>query len=379
MKLTNTLPNAAGFRSRRGRLAATISELALPLLRLATTGQPAPRPPGRWRTGLLVGANHIGDLLYRSASLDLLHEGLPDCRWDILAPDPAGQILGTHPCIRKVHAFEIPSSARTREFGVLRLESYDVAVGYDTGSYLPALQLAVSLKIPNRVFYAHKGFSGLITRRIPIHAPQPFPAYFRDLVTDITGFVSRAPLRPSVLLTEEDHAEAGRFMKTNKLEPGETLLACFVTTRQPMGAWPKDNYAQTLRIVESGLPGVRTLLMGSEQDKHVLNDLKQKHGLRAIICAGRLSLRGLVAFLSFCRAVLTTDSGPRHLANAAGTPPVFFRNLWFNPVEAGVYLPWETDFAPADVGCLPPQKQGPYFNSVRPESVARLLEQKLQP
>ena len=39
-----------------------------------------------------------------------------------------------------------------------------------------------------------------------------------------------------------------------------------------------------------------------------------------IMLAGRLGLRAFGAFLTRCDALLGTDSGPRHIANAVGTP-----------------------------------------------------------
>ena len=54
--------------------------------------------------------------------------------------------------------------------------------------------------------------------------------------------------------------------------------------------------------------------------------------------AGSLGLRALSCFLSHFATVLTTDSGPRHIANAAGVPVVFVRNVWSNAVETGVYV-----------------------------------------
>jgi ADP-heptose:LPS heptosyltransferase len=62
--------------------------------------------------------------------------------------------------------------------------------------------------------------------------------------------------------------------------------------------------------------------------------------------AGRINLRALVSFLRKCDAVLTTDSGPRHLANAAGVPVVYLRNLLSLETETGSYLASEHDLVP---------------------------------
>ncbi|MEO7043436.1 MAG: hypothetical protein ABI035_14330, partial [Gemmatimonadaceae bacterium] len=47
-----------------------------------------------------------------------------------------------------------------------------------------------------------------------------------------------------------------------------------------------------------------------------------------------------------CSVHFCMDSGPRHLANAVGTPVVFTRNLAVRASEAGTYCPTEVDVMP---------------------------------
>jgi hypothetical protein len=196
------------FRSRRQFICAHATEVFDPILRLASrcfTGTST--PPLEWRKGLLIGANHIGDILYRTSSLMQLAKGFPSCTWDILAPEPAAQVLENNPAIRKIHRMEIPYYG-SEDFMTLKTEKYDVAICYDTGMYTQPLLTATLLGIPNRVGYVHKGWSGLVTHPIRINYPQPFPAYFRDLVAQLTEQEINWDLRPKVTLTDQDHRKA---------------------------------------------------------------------------------------------------------------------------------------------------------------------------
>ena len=94
--------------------------------------------------------------------------------------------------------------------------------------------------------------------------------------------------------------------------------------------------------------GVHVVLCGAASDEALLADVNKDFGLEADIVAGKLGIRALCCFLRRCSVVLTTDSGPRHIANAAGVPVVFVRNVWSNAVETGVYTDTETDL------CGPP-------------------------
>lgn len=365
-----TWPLANTFRSRKNYLLACGTELAAPLLKIharhfSTTAPTAPRD---WRKALLLGANHIGDLLYRSSSLSALKQGLPECAFDYAAPAPACEVLEGNPALRTIQRLENPPRSGSAEFIALQDEKYDAAICYDTGAYQNWLKLAVQLGIPNRVAYVHKGFSGWVTHPIALHYPQPFPGYFRDLVAQLTEQKPEWSLRPQVFPTAEDERAATALWEELGLTHSTPVLVCFVTTRQPTGVWPADHFLETLRLVHAAQP-IQIVLCGAASDAVTLQTLASALGLPCRVNAGRLGLRATVAFLRGCRVALTTDSGPRHLSNAAGIPTVFLRNLRSLKIETGVYLDSEHDLAP-DVELISPEKQGTYLNRVTPQSVA---------
>lgn len=336
-------PMRKTFRSSKNFWAALASEAAAPVLRWNFQAIPAPAPRESWKKGLLLGANHIGDILYRSGSLAQLKTGLPDCEWHILAPSPACDVLRGNPAISKVHPFDIPSAKTSPEFQVLKEESFDVAICYDSGTYLRPLKLAVDLRIPNRVAYVHKGFSAWVTHPVSIRYPQPFPAYFRDLVSQLTGAAPSWSLRPQVFPSPEDKLEARSLLESAPIGPARPILACFPTSRQPGSEAATETVAKLLAAVEGLAPELQTILLGAPSEIPALETLKTRHKLRAMIGNPPLRIVPLVSFLELCAGVLCADSGPRHLANAAGNKVFFVRNLASEATETGVYLDSETD------------------------------------
>lgn len=359
------------FRSRRQFICAHATEVFDPILRLASrcfTGTST--PPMEWRKGLLIGANHIGDILYRSSSLRQLAKGLPECSWDILAPEPAAQVLEENPAIRRIHRMEIPHYGST-DFKRLKMERYDVAICYDSGSYARSVVTAALLGIPSRVGYVHKGLSGLITHPIKIDYPQAYPAYFRDLVSQITGQMPEWDLRPEIFLKPEDELKAIAFLREIPDSGTIPLIACFITTRQPSGVWPLEKFRETLELLHASTP-VRVVLCGALEDRERLEALQASLSFQAIVNAGALGLRPLVAFLKHCRVVLSTDSGPRHLGNAAGVPVVYLRNLRSSATETGNYLDSEYDLAP-EGEFFPPSEQHALLGLISPQAAADQL------
>ena len=333
------------FQSPLRRSLAHATESAYPVLQLIARHYSGPPTPAEsWSKGILIGANHIGDILYRTSSLAQLAKGLPSCRWDFLAPDPSAQVLEGNPAIGKIQKMEVPMPG-SRDFQLLKAEGYDVAICYDSGSYARPLLSATLLGIPNRVAYVHKGLSGLVTHPVAIKYPQSYPAYFRDLVAQLTHYDPRWDLRPSVFPTPDDALAAQTLWDEFENEQELPVVACFVTTRQPSTPWTPAQFTETLQALQSLRP-VRIILCGSAEDKDILETMGSELGFPCSINAGRINLRALVPFLRKCSAVLTTDSGPRHLANAAGISIIYLRNPLSQGIETGNYLPSEHDMMP---------------------------------
>ena len=120
--------------------------------------------------------------------------------------------------------------------------------------------------------------------------------------------------------------------------------------------------------------GIDVVLCGAASDRDVLEALRQDNRIKAPVLAGELGLRALVEFLRGCRAVICPDSGPRHLANAAGVPVFFFRNLRSSRVESGEYCESEHDFAP-DAEFVAPERQGPFLRQRKAEEVMAAIDE----
>ena len=357
--MSSSLIKAATFRHPRNLAAARLSEWASPALKVAASlfSRTRPTPPSSWRRGIVVGAGHIGDVLYNTASLPALAEALPDCEWHYLASPPASEILTNNPSVKScVPSLESPGPV-------------DVAICYNSGGYWRDLIAATRRGIPNRVGYVHKGFSALVTHPIQINYPQPFPAYFRELVGQLTALPSTWPLRPRVYPSSEDEERAQSLWQELEFDPTRPVLACFVTSRQARGVWRPARFAAAIREVEKE-PDIQTVLLGAPGDQPVLEELKAGFHLKARIAAGKLRLLALVCFLQKCTAVLSTDSGPRHLANAAGVRVAYVRNISFSKVEAGRYCETEFDLAP-DIEFVSREEQDRVFSVLDPVQVAK--------
>ena len=344
----------AAFRYQRNYALAVAAEAMAPVLRAAArTMRRGPRTdPSTWRTGLILGHSHIGDVLYRTCSLAPLAAGLPDCRWDYLTSPSAAPILGDNPALRSVLPFTMgDDSARVsgESFLTLRRARYDVVLCTNTIRHLPDFVLAAALGIPNRAGFGDKGYSGLLTMPVATQYPQPLAGYFRTLVGAVAGRAPDWPLQPRVFPSASERRRADECLGALHLDPSLPILACTVTTRQAVGAWPPAFFREVLAAVVRERP-VNVLLCGGVRDEPTLRDIANALPTAAHVVAGSLQWLEFAEVLRRCDALFCMDSGPRHLANAVGTPVAFARNLAFADVEAGEYCANETDLTAVVAG-----------------------------
>lgn len=335
----------------------------------------APGEPHTWRNGLILGHNHLGDVIYRTCSLDHLAEALPECEWSYLTSAASAELLEGNPAIREVLPWSTGENAwdlQQGKFSELKHRNFDVVLCTNTLRHYPDLALAVALGIPNRVGYTYKGLSALITRGAPIHFPSAYPAYFRAMVADVT---SRAPTWPLAPRVYPDNAAMSAASETwEAMSLGDRrVVACSLTTRQASGNWPISHLLAAVEQAHSQME-FDLVLTGAASDANDLADAAKQLSFPVRVLAGGLSLRGFASFLARCSALLTLDSGPRHIGNAAGVPVLFARNLSHSMIEAGKYCDTEIDLAP-QVEYLSDAETKKFVAGLSPAKTAsRLLE-----
>jgi ADP-heptose:LPS heptosyltransferase len=142
------------------------------------------------------------------------------------------------------------------------------------------------------------------------------------------------PLR--IQVSAEDEASAGALL--DEIKGGEKPLAAIHPgANVSFKAWPPERFAEvgrflvrskSCRIVVLGAPG---------QEVALAKSLVESIGPEAVSLAGKMPPRTLLAFLRLCALYVGNDSGPMHLAAAAGCPTVAIFGAT-NPYRFAPYL-----------------------------------------
>lgn len=109
------------------------------------------------------------------------------------------------------------------------------------------------------------------------------------------------------------------------------LVAINPVATWPTKLWDNDKFA---RIADSLIQaGNFVVFTGAETDRPILEDITGRMKERAISLAGQTSLKGLAALYEKAAVVISTDTGPMHIAASVSTPVVAL----FGPTA-----PWRT-------------------------------------
>lgn len=341
------------------------SEALAPVLRVASRAlsRGSRTEPREWRRGLILGHTHIGDVLYRTCSLEALREGLPGCEWTYATSHESDGILANNPylaeslpLIRGENSWNLERGG----FDELASRRFDAVLCTNTLRHHPDIALACALRIPNRVAFTGKGFSGAINHQVPLGFPDSYAGYFRSMVAHVTRRPGDWPLRPRVYPTAADEARAMLLRDAFGLSASRPVVACSLRTRQAQGNWPEEILVALLKAARQQLE-FDVVLTGSAADAGALKSLAGTLPFPAHVLAGEAKLLEFAAFLSHCTVLLALDSGPRHIGNAVGIPVLFARNLSHSKAEAGAYCAGEIDLAP----------DAEYLSAAETEAVAR--------
>lgn len=369
------------FTKKRNFLFAFITELFSPLFILFAylCARKKVFSKINWRLILILGNDHMGDVLYQTASLGLVKKRWPNSRVYFATSELGAAILKNNPTVDEVFVYK---SQINFYFNQLFKRFFSNHVNFDAVfctnpvRYWPSLAFAVLMGIPNRVSYIFKGFSGLVTHPVKFDGYAPLPLLLRKYYEDVSDLTATNPsLKPVVFPTKADSEKAKLLFQ--RLNPDKkTTIALFITDRQGNSNWPLECYKELIKKIRTRFDAL-VLLLGSPSEKTQLKIFQEEFSELTDLVIDELKPLELACFLKKCALVITKDSGPRHLANAVGTPVVFFRSLSHREAEAGAYCDTEIDVCP-NIELITADKQIKILKNIPPKIVFDAIEKLLK-
>jgi len=279
----------------------------------------APSDPKRI---LVFQTAFIGDVVLTLPLFQVLRARFPGARIDGVTIPRAADLLRHHPAITNVIPYDKRGHERggraiVRLIARLRREHFDVAV-VPHRSIRSALIIRLS-GIPRRIGYDISAgswcWTDTIRYRKEMHEVDRTLALAEPLL-------HRVPERelPRLYPTEDDTTHVVS-MYSEFQDPMRARIAIAPGTVWKTKRWPKESFLRLVGLLVAEEMDVA--LVGGKEDEELCAWISEAAAsARVKTLAGRLTLRQTAALLKGCRALVSNDSAPMHLAVAVGTPVV---------------------------------------------------------
>lgn len=289
---------------------------------------------------LVVRYRFIGDTILTVPFLRHLRAAFPDAVIDVLVGPESGQVLANCPYVNELITFDTTrfhkydsGKGKARSFwsyvSELRSKKYDTV--FLLKRSLSSAFLAWLIGAKNRIGYNTEGRGLLLTSRVEWNPKRHEVQSTLDV------------LRAVGIVADDDFLEAwpGEEEIQSVLQKVPSLVrrkaprvVFHAAAAHPDKMYPLEHWAKVVTEVVART-GAIPFFTGSAQDIPIYEEITRQTGIEGEVVAGKLELRETMALFSKMDLAICTDSGPAHLAAAAGIPVITL----FGPTDPGRWAP----------------------------------------
>jgi ADP-heptose:LPS heptosyltransferase len=350
---------------------------------------------GEVRTIVAFMLGEIGDLLVATPALHALKQRYPGARLALIVRRQLADLVQANPDVDELLLYDSRSRWSKAAFLVrLRLRRWDLWVDLHTPTF-NTWNSNDQLFRRNRWFMraAHarfrRGFAMPPIERELTH-PEPLPDVATLRSENIVATTLRLAGDPAasskrLYLLPQANVWAKDFRYRHGLAD-TPVIGLFFGAKQSAKVWPLEHAASFVEALALRHAQYRLLLLGGPHEADYARALASRLPAavvaRLVDTTAQLSLAQTAALLSGCAAVVCTDSGPMHMAEALGRPLVALMSahnygpVW-RPLHAIAVLR-------ADVPCSPCLKadcseQQACMRALTPDAALAALDAALAP
>ncbi len=296
---------------------------------------------------LIVKLSAIGDVIHTLPALNCLRQHFPDARINWLVEEGAADLLIGHPALDRVIISKRKQwlkelfSARFFEvvkeiFGFLselRDTRYDLI--FDFQGLLKSALLVLIADGRKKVGFGrgmqHQEFSYLFYSERVQAVSMEIHALKRGLELVKALDIPAEQIEYNIPFADQQ-AAVDQLLQTHGIVGEKPIVAINPLSRWKTKNWSESKFALLCGAI-SDTYEVDLVFTGGTDDRAYIETIVSFMTTTAANLAGETSLKGLAALYDRCRFVISTDTGPMHIAAAVDTPVVAL----FGPTA-----PWRT-------------------------------------
>ncbi len=265
---------------------------------------------------LVLKISSLGDIILSIPSLRSLRKKFKDAVIKVLVDVKFREVLDRCPYIDEVITCDF--SGRDRGLGFLklanRLRSEDFNISVDLQNNKRSHLLAFLSAIHDRYGYNNRKWSKFLNHKVNLPEKPMKPVEHQLQVLQLMGITSlddTLKLWPG----EESKEWAKNFLKSNWLKKDQKLIAMSISASE---RWKTKNWPLASMINLSEMlakkKGMRTVLIGTKNDKEIAAEFMKKSTSKPIDAVGKTSISNLISIIERCDVLITGDSSPMHIS-----------------------------------------------------------------
>jgi lipopolysaccharide heptosyltransferase II len=255
--------------------------------------------------------NWLGDVVMSTAFVNAVKQLYPDAKIDVIMKKELNGIAHLIPDLNKIHLFskqEYKGLNGVYKFGkTLRTEDYELF--FCLPDSLSSAVMGWATKAKKRIGFGKEGRFFLLTNnyRKPVNLHRT-----DEYVSLLEQFTGRKITERLVKLDAKE------------IEQHNNLVVINFNSEATSRRMPVDKGKQLIGTLTNTFKTARFIVVGAPKEKQYVDELLSETEKEEQVknYAGKTNLEGLCNLLASAKAVITTDSGPAHLANALGTSTI---------------------------------------------------------
>jgi heptosyltransferase II len=293
---------------------------------------------------LVMRYRFIGDTVLTVPFLRNLRAAYPAAQIDLMLEPFSGQVIEGCPYIDRIIPFELKTihkystSSERGKWGaylhyrnLIRKERYD-AVFVLKRSISSAL-LVWAACVPRRIGFATEGRQFFLTDPVPYRHDQHEVENFLDCLRAVAVPIGSTHLE--LWNTPDQEKKAWELFAQAGWKDGDLKVVIHAAASLAAKQWPLERFATVMRSLRDKY-GAKFVYTGATGDSSLYQEIERQGPFNGLNLCGITTVRENIAVYRACGLFFGVDSGPMHMAAAAGVPVVAL----FGPTDERKWGPW---------------------------------------
>ncbi len=279
---------------------------------------------------LIISTSGLGDCLWATPGIRALKKSFPSIDIDILIQPQWKVLFVGNSHIREIITYKPQWYRQLILLPGFLGNHYDYVLIFHANRDIG--RLLMFLRYSN--ILAHQNIPNVPSNQVLRFSKTAHPIYKRNALIERIGAKSNGPLM-EIFLERNDHEEAISFLKQNQMDANE-FIYLNIGASLPHKRWPIEKWVNLAKHILEKKKSFGIVFGGGPEEASMIKEIEKIFHSDRVAYVFNRSLRSNCALISQSRLMVTTDSGPMHIALATKTPTIAMFGPT-RPEESGPY------------------------------------------